>query len=264
MPGDEDQEGAGTTRKQLLVGVQDDLLLARMRGGGEPDGASVQLFLQGSQLVRIGRCRSRFQLHIAGQHHRMAGEILHAVAGAGVCGPDPGEFAQQTAGRVGAAAPIADRCVVHAGIDQGQWNVAGRGFNDQIGPDLRFREHGEVWLPVVEKAAYGSRGVDGHELVDGCSGEAAGQQLGRGGGAGRDQEAQVRAGFGEGVDQCRQHQAFANTGAMQPNQNALRPGLGGVAQALAATLRMFLASAGAAFQQKRQDRRCQAGQPAIP
>ena len=62
------------------------------------------------------------------------------------------EAAEQRARDAQVAPPAPERALGHAGIDERQRNAARRAFQDQVRPDLRLGEDGEVRPPVVEEA----------------------------------------------------------------------------------------------------------------
>ena len=97
-------------------------------------------------------------------------------------------------GKARIAPPAAERALRHARVDERQRNAAGRAFQDQVGPDLRFGEHGQVGPPVVEEAAPRTRAHRAARTDAWRAGPSrCGGELGRGHGAGGEQERQRRA-----------------------------------------------------------------------
>jgi hypothetical protein len=64
------------------------------------------------------------------------------------------------------------------------------GLDHQVGPDFGFADQPDFRPPVVEEAAHVARHIERQELVDGRHRQTAGEQIGRGDGAGGDQHIQ--------------------------------------------------------------------------
>ena len=130
-----------------------------------------------------------------------------------------------------------------APVEQEHGGAACGGFENEIGPKLRFHPDRQVRPPMLEKSSDRARPVDRHELMLHAGWEALAQKLGRGDSAGRDQNWNVRECFAQSSDQRQQGQALADTRAVHPDQPAVGPRQTRPPQPLAEACLVLLAAA---------------------
>ena len=221
MARSDDGAQAGQAAAQLAVRVGDDLVLAVVRAGGDQQRAAVEHRPQALQLGLIDQGSGRIDLQVAGRDGGGGAERLEAVGQVLVLRQHQREAAEQRASHARIAAPAAERALGHARVDERQRDVARRAFQDQVGPDLRLGEHGEIGPPVVEEAAHVFGRIERRVLVHGSRHEPLGGQLGRGDGAGGEQEGERGTLLGQRRHQRQHGVGLADAGGMEPGEAAI-------------------------------------------
>ena len=116
----------------------------------------------------------------------------------------------------GSARPAPEGALRHAPVDEDERNAAPLELEDGVRPDLGFGDEREVRPPVVEEAAHVARRVERHELVHGAGRQAAGDELGRGPGAGGDED--VQAAPDQALDHRHERERLADARPVQPGE----------------------------------------------
>ena len=146
---------------------------------------------------------------------------------------DQGELSHDMARGAGKALPVAGRAQGNPRIDQRQRDTARAGPFDHVRPEFAFHEHARIGPPVIQKPPHCRARIQRCELVACARRQAACQDLGRGGGAGGDQEIQPRIDAAHMGDQRQHRKAFAHARRVKPQKPALGARQGGLAQPFA-------------------------------
>ena len=144
----------------------------------------------------------------------------------------------------GSMPPAPERILRQPAVDQDHRHAAPRRLDHDVRPQIRFHEQRQVGLPVIEEAAHEMRHVERHELMDDAARQPLLGEPARGDGAGGHQHADLAR--VDALDQRQHADQFADAGAMQPDQRAVRPRHGADAAPLAQAQRRALCRAAAA------------------
>ncbi len=196
---------------------------------------------------------------VKGQRRRIGFQAAHHPhMGRAKAGKAGGDFlvlrqhhikgADQAAGGAGKALPAFGRMFGNPRIDQGQPHPARRRFQNQIRPQIGFHKQPGIRFPVIQKSGHGARDIERHELMDGAGGQALAQDFCAGDGAAGHQHG-VAAGL-KFFNQRQRGQAFADTGAVNPDQASARAGDPRNPQPFAQPVMIFLAAPGPPRQQQ--------------
>ena len=139
---------------------------------------------------------------------------------------------QQRADRARHTPPAPERALRQPAVDQDQRDAALGARHDQVRPQIGFDEQREVGLPVVEEARDEARRVERHELMDHAGRQPLRGELRGGDRAGRHQHGDLAR--ADALDQREDADEFADAGAVQPDQRAVRPLEAGLAAPLRA------------------------------
>ena len=225
----------------------DDLVLAGMGAGRDPDGPVPDHVAEIGELLGIGGRHGRIVFEIADDvdaRRTEPGEALAVLAGLDEADRDP---RQQRPSGVGRARPGLERTLRHPAVDEHQRDAPAVQRHDGVGPDLGFGDDGEIGLPMREEALDPARRVERHVLMHGAGGQALAQQVG---GAARACGDENRAAAGDhALDQPDEGKRLADTRPVHPDEMAHRPRPAGKAAALGQTDRILLAPARAPRQQ---------------
>jgi hypothetical protein len=177
-----------------------------------------------------GQHRGRWcdvELDVACDHQVAGAQFGHAAAVAFGLGADGAQAGEGVAGQA-ADAPVAPgRALRQAGIDHGQRGIAVPAAFDQVWPQFGFHQDADARMEVAQETPDCPRHVVGQvdalhprgELAEEfcCSGPAGGRHVGQ-------QQAVVRVGFQQGMQQRGAGAGFAYGYGMQPDH---RPGHAG-------------------------------------
>lgn len=148
----------------------DDLVLAGMGAGRDPDGPIPDHVAEIGELLRIGGRHGRIVFEIADDvdaRRTEPGEALAVLAGLDEADRDP---RQQRPSGVGRARPGLERTLRHPAVDEHQRDAPAVQRHDGVGPDLGFGDDGEIWLPMRQEALDPARRVEWHVLMHGAGG----------------------------------------------------------------------------------------------
>ncbi len=247
----ENQREHRQTAPRLRVRGDRDVLLARMRRGGEPDRPAGER--AGDEpplgLVMPERRRALLQRSCDLEPGRRDAEPCEMLAGEVVLRQHAVKATQQAARHAAHPAPAAKAAIGHAGIDQHHGCAAVMGRAQRRRPEIAFGPDRKVRAPVVEEPLDPGQHVERRELVDAAFGQPHAHHLCRGDGAGGDEAGQVGPLGVEPAQHLEQRRGLADAGGMEPGEPPRGPRQAGLAPALAEALGIFLALGGAARQQ---------------
>ena len=163
------------------------------------------------------------------------------------------EAADQRPGGALKRPPAMERTLGDAAVDDDQRNAPLGRRHDQVRPDIRLGEQGEIRLPAIEELRDEARHVERDELVDHVGRKPVAREIGRGHRAGCDQDREIQR--AQALDQRQDGEQFADAGAMHPDQRAVGTLQFGFAAAFDHALRIFLAASGAIAEPGRNERR---------
>ena len=239
------------------MGGKDELVLARMGAGRDPDRAAGGHAVEDGEGVGVGRRGRHVEFEIAGDADPRRAELRQPL-GIGLRLRQAGlEAGQKEARRLGPLVPAREGALRHPAVDHHHRHAAALRLDQQVGPDLGFADQAELGAPVVEEAAHVARHVERQVLMDGPGRQARRQKPCRGDRAGGHQHREPP--LLQPGDQRQQGHGLAHAGAVQPDELAVRALDAGVAAPLGQPLRIFLAAAAAPLQQPGRKRLQQGG-----
>ena len=250
----DDGEQAGKGLPQAAVRIDDDRFLSGMRGRRRDDRPLAHYRADRGELAGIDWRGRHVELQVAGHADARRAE-LRVTLGVGLgLRETEVEARQERADRVRQIAPACERALGEASVDQDQRNIPLRAGEDQVRPQIGFREQREIGTPVLEEAGRIARRVERDELMDGAFRQSPVGKPRRGHGARRDQNIEIAR--AHSLDKRNHRQHFADACAMGPDQRSWRARDRAFAAPLGQPLRMLLAAAQASRQHKtRQGRR---------
>ncbi len=238
-----DGQQAGKLRLQLLVDAQGQRLFAGMGRGGDPDLAPADLAGQDFELGRIAGRRIDVIFDVPDRTYARRAQLQQAAGVVIALRQAQVDLAEQGADEAGKPPPAREGARRQPGVDQSDGNFARMNGVDGVGPEFRFGQHEKVGAPMIEETLDITRRVERHILVTGAGGQPLGENAGGGYGAAGDQN--MEAFCRQPRHQGQQRETFADAGAMQPGQPALRPGQAGDAAPFAKPFAILLAALGA-------------------
>jgi hypothetical protein len=171
----------------------DDLLLARMGRGGEPERPPGEGAAEAHPLGLVVGQRRRALLERARDGDPGRAERLELLGGELVLGEDAVETRQQRLGHAAEQAPAAEAPLGDPRVDQQHRNAAAVRRPEGRRPELALGPDRDVGAPVVEEALDPGQHVHGGVLVQAALGHALGEVLRRGDGAGGHEAGEVGA-----------------------------------------------------------------------
>ena len=144
-----------------------------------------------------------------------------------------------------------------------QRNAARLGLEHEVGPDLRFDQHGEIGTPMLQEAPHEVLMVERDILMQHAFGQAGAREPRRRDGGGGEQHAQLGPLGGDRLDHRQRGIGLAHARGMEPDQKARRARRAGNAVTLGPAVRLLLAAARAPIEDQGGDGRGKSRQQPI-
>ena len=221
------------------MGGERDLLLARMRRGGEPDRPPGERPRDSHPLgLVVGQGRRPFLQRALDRHPlRVGAEQRQLLAREVVLGEDAVEPGEQRPRHAAEQPPAPEAAVRDPGVDQ-QHRHAGRvGLVEHRRPELALGPDREVGPPVPEEPLHPGHHVHRRILVDAGLRQPVGEELRRGDRDGGDEAGQLRPRLLQPPQQFDQRRRLADARGVEPGELSVRPRPPGLAGALARAAR---------------------------
>ncbi len=217
----QDQQRVGTRFQQAPVGCQDDLVLAGMGAGGDPQRSRrrVPFLAQGGSGQRQLRVDAQVELDRAGHADalRTRAETTEALGlGLGLHG-DPGQLGEHRPGQPGEARVATRRALGQARIGQRHRDPAHGAGMDMVGPQLGFHDHRQARPHPVEEARRRPGQVVGQVAVPDLLAEQCADALRAGRGHAGDGDRQLRMALQQRPHHRRGGDALAHRDGVHPD-----------------------------------------------
>ncbi len=205
----------------------------------EDDGAPARHRDQPFEFGGIGRWRRNIEFQVARGDDVAAAKRGETLGIGGRLRQADVELFQDRRYRPRKPAPARKRTRRHAAVDQDHRQPPRRTRQDQIGPQIGFDEQRKTRSPVIEEAADEARQIIGHILMDDVGRKPPRHDRCRGHRARGEENADIES--AQPFDQAGRRQHLADTGPVDPDHGAARPGIEAEPAALADSLRILLA-----------------------
>ena len=126
------------------MAVRDDLFLAFVRACGDEPRSPIERVPECFELARVDRWRRRVDLQVADSRDRARTEFFEAARQRLVLGQHEREAIEQRPQQPARAPPPLEAAERHAAVHERQRHAGVGGLQDQVRPDLRLGEHGEI------------------------------------------------------------------------------------------------------------------------
>ena len=193
-----------------------------MRAGRQKDGAVADRAPQACELGMIDGWRRGIDLDVARDDDIRRPEALDGTCDLGVLRKHGRKARKQRSAELGELAPAVDAPRRHSGVDEHKWNLSLCRFENEVRPDIGFRENRQGRFPVIQKSRDVLRHVEWNELVKCPVRQSAACDAGRRRRAGRQQDVDVRIGIEEALDKWKDGVRFADARRMHPDDLACR------------------------------------------
>ncbi len=212
----DDRQEVRMARRKRPVHGDDDIVLARMGAGRQPDRPAGDEPVELRQRAWIGGRRRRVEFQVARDRDLVRAEPREAFRIGRRLREAEGEAAEKRTDHPREALPAPERAIRHPAIDEDERDLPPIELDDRVRPDLRFRDERQIRLPMIEKAPDVARHVERHELVKGAGRQAAGDEGRRGSRAGGDEDEE--AALRQSLDDGNERQRLADARAMHPDE----------------------------------------------